>query len=181
MRLYPGTAANGRYLEQLAGACQRAWNDVLDSHQTAYRMWRTFGRLGKGPGSPTFFTLGKRFTKIRNAPGNAWMKDYSFEIVRYACKYMADAYAAYFDPNRPDHGLPRFKAKHYTTPGFTIPSGVRIEDGRLYLPKRGWLRLAPLRRYADCKPLTVCCKQESETKQPKWYAYIAFEVPVRPP
>ncbi|MCY3658853.1 MAG: transposase [Caldilineaceae bacterium] len=181
VRLYPGNAANGLYLEQLAGACRFAWNRVLAEHQTAYRMWRSFGKLGLGPGSPTFFTLGKRFTKLRNAPGNEWLHDYSHAIVKYACKYMADAYAAFFDPDRPDHGCPQFKAKYYTEPGFTIPSNVRIGDGSLYIPKRGWMRLGPLRRYADCKPLTVRCKQESERRQPTWYAYITFEVPVGHP
>ena len=179
VRLYPGTAANGQYLEQLAGACRFAWNEVLAGHQTDYRNWCDHQKSGPGPGSPTFFTLGKRFTQIRNAPGNAWLKDYSFGIVRYACKYLADAYTAFFDPNRPDHGPPQFKARYYTTPAFTIPSGeVRIRDGRLYIPKRGWLRLGSVGRYADGKPLTIRVRQESETKQPKWYAYIVFEVPV---
>ena len=58
---------------------------------------------------------------------------------------------------------------------------MRIEDGRLYIPKRGWTRLGPIHRYADGKPLTVRIKQESESKQPKWYAYIVFEVPVDHP
>ena len=37
VRLYPGTAANGQYLEQLAGACRFAWNHVLAGHETGYR------------------------------------------------------------------------------------------------------------------------------------------------
>jgi len=181
VRLYPGTAANGQYLEQRAGACRFAWNHVLAGHERDYRMWKAFGKLGDGPGSPTFFTLGQRFTQLRNAPGHAWLQDYSYEIVRYACKYMGDAYAAFFDPDRPDHGRPQYKAKHYTQPAFTIPSRVRIEDGRLYIPKRGWMRLGPIPRYADGQPLTVRVKQESEGKQPKWYAYIVFKVPVDHP
>ncbi|MXZ43224.1 MAG: helix-turn-helix domain-containing protein [Caldilineaceae bacterium SB0666_bin_21] len=88
VRLYPGTAANGQYLEQLAGACRFAWNHVLAGHEKDYRTWKAFGKLGDGPGSPTFFTLGQRFTQLRNAPGHEWLKDYSYEIVRYACKYM---------------------------------------------------------------------------------------------
>ena len=107
--------------------------------------------------------------------------DYSYEIVRYTCKYMGDAYAAFFDPDMPDHGRPQYKAKYYTQPAFTIPSRVRIEDGRLYLPKRGWMRLGPIRRYADGQPLTVWGKQESEGRQPKWCAYIVFKVPVDHP
>ena len=117
------------------------------------------------------------FTQLRNAPGHEWLQDYSYAIVRYVCKYMGDAYAAFFDPDRPDHGRPQYKAKHYTKPAFTIPSHVRIEDGRLYIPKMGWTRLGPIHRYADGQPLTVRVRQESESKQPKWYAYIVFEVP----
>ena len=177
VRLYPGTATNGRYLEQLAGACRFAWNHVLAGHERDYRTWKAFGKLGDGPGSPTFFTLGQRFTQLRNAPGNEWLKDYSYEIVRYTCKYLGDAYAAFFDLDRPDHGRPQYKARHYIQPAFTIPSHVRIEDGRLRIPKLGWTRLGPIHRYADGKPLTVRVKQESEGKQPKWYAYIVFEVP----
>ena len=71
VRRYRGTAAHGRYLEQLAGACRFAWNGVLAGHQQDYRCWRAYGRLGKGPGSPTFFTLGKRFTKLRDAPATS--------------------------------------------------------------------------------------------------------------
>ncbi len=181
VRQYPGTAANGRYQEQLAGACRFAWNHVLAGHERDYRLWKAAGELGDGPGDPTFFTLGKRFTQLRNAPGHEWLQDYSYEIVRYTCKYMGDAYAAFFDPDRPDHGRPQYKAKHYTRPAFTIPSRVRIEDGRLYIPKMGWTRLGPIPRYADCQPLTVRVRQESEGKQPKWYAYIVFEVPVDHP
>ena len=178
VRLYPGTAANGRYLEQLAGACRFAWNHVLAGHETDYRTWKAAGKPGEGPGSPTFFTLGRRFTQLRNASGHEWLQDYSYEIVRYACKYLGDAYAAFLDPDRPDHGRPQYKARHYTKPVFTLPSRVRIEDGSLYIPKRGWMRLGPIHRYADGKPLTVRCRQGSEGKQPKWYACIVFEVPV---
>ena len=49
VRLYPGTAANGQYLEQLAGACRFAWNHVLAGHETDYRQWQASGELGDGP------------------------------------------------------------------------------------------------------------------------------------
>ena len=73
VRLYPGTAAKGQYLEQLAGACRFAWNHVLAGHETDYRTWKASSKLGDGPGAPTFFTLGKQFTQLRNA-----------------CKYLGD-------------------------------------------------------------------------------------------
>ncbi|MXZ25697.1 MAG: helix-turn-helix domain-containing protein [Caldilineaceae bacterium SB0665_bin_21] len=47
VRLHPGTAANGQYLEQLAGACRFAWNHVLAGHETDYRTWKTSGQPGR--------------------------------------------------------------------------------------------------------------------------------------
>ena len=125
MRLYPGTAANGRYLEQLAGACRFAWNHVLAGHETDYRMWKAFGKLGEGPGSPTFFTLGQRFTQLRNTPGHEWLKDYGYEIVRYTCKYMGDAYTAFSTRIVPTMGV------RSTRPGTTPnpPSPSRRKSG----------------------------------------------------
>ena len=49
VRQYPGTAANGRYQEQLAGACRFAWNQVLAGHETDYRLWKAAGKPGEGP------------------------------------------------------------------------------------------------------------------------------------
>ena len=130
VRQYPGTAAKGRYLEQLAGACRFAWNHVLAGHERDYRTWKVSGKPGEGPGDPTFFTLGQRFTQLRNASRHEWLKDYSYEIVRYTCKYLGDAYAAFFDPNRPDHGRPQHKARHYTKPAFTAR---RVRQGPAFL------------------------------------------------
>ena len=126
VRLYPGTAANGQYLEQLAGACRFAWNHVLAGHETGYRQWKASGKLGKDPDDPTFFTLGKRFTQLRHAPGHEWRQDYSYAIVRYACKYMADADAAFFDPD-PGPSGPRAspvqgQALHTTRLHHPVPS-----------------------------------------------------------
>ena len=70
-------------------------------------------------------------------------------------KYIGDAYAAFFNPDMPDHGRLQYKVKYYTQPAFTIPSKVRIQYGRLYFPKMGWTRLGPVLRHSEGKPLTV--------------------------
>ena len=49
VRLYPGTAANGQYLEQLAGACRFTWNHVPAGHEMDYRKWKASGKLGMVP------------------------------------------------------------------------------------------------------------------------------------
>ena len=75
VRLYPGDAATGHRLAGTAGACRHVWNAILADYDLAYRMWRAFGKLGPGPGPPTFITFGQRFTELRNDPARAWLKD----------------------------------------------------------------------------------------------------------
>ena len=174
LRLYPGDAATGILLTAIAGACRYVWNHLLADQERRYRLWKAY-RIGPKP-VPTFFTLGQRFTQLRNAPDHAWLRDYPFACVRYSLKYLADAYTRYFkDPQT--EGKPRFKARHCTVPAFTIPDAVKLDGDRLRVPKVGWLRLAGSNPYAGCQPLTVRVRMEGTEQHPKWYAYVCYEVP----
>ncbi len=174
LRLYPGDAATGILLAAIAGACRHVWNHMLADQERRYRLWQAY-RIGPKP-VPTFFTLGKRFTVLRHDPDHAWLKDYPFACVRYSLKYLADAYQRYFkDPQT--EGMPRFKARHFTVPAFTIPDAVKLDGDRLRVPKVGWLRLAGSNPYAGCQPLTVRVRMEGTEQHPKWYAHVCYEVP----
>ncbi len=174
LRLYPGNAATGILLTAIAGACRHVWNHLLADQERRYRLWQAY-RIGPKP-VPTFFTLGRRFTQLRNDPDHAWLKDYPFACVRYNLKYLADAYQRYLKDPRTE-GKPRFKAKHFTVPAFTIPEAIRLDRDRLYVPKVGWLRLAGSNLYADGKPLTVRVRMEGTAPHPKWYAYVTYAMP----
>ena len=174
LRLYPGDAATGILPTAIAGACRHVWNPLLADHERRYRLWKAY-RIGPKP-VPTFFTLGQRFTKLRNDPDHAWLKDYPAVCVRYSLKYLADAYRRYFkDPQT--EGKPRFKARHRTVPAFTIPEAVKLDGDRLRVPKVGWLRPAGSNLYADGQPLTVRVRREGTEQCPKWYAHVCYEVP----
>ena len=174
LRLYPGEAATGLLLTAIAGACRYVWNHLLADQERRYRLWQVY-RIGPKP-IPTFFTLGLRFTALRHDPDHAWLKEYPYKVVRYSLKYLADAYTRFFaDPE--NEGKPRFKARHYTVPAFTIPEAVRMDGDRLYVPKVGWLRLAGSNPYAGCRPLTVRVRMEGTEQHPKWYAHVCYEVP----
>ncbi len=174
LRLYPGDAATGILLTAIAGACRHVWNHMLADQERRYRLWQAY-KIGPKP-VPTFFTLGRRFTQLRHDPDHAWLKDYPFACVRYSLKYLADAYQRYRkDPQT--EGKPRFKAKHFTVPAFTIPEAVRMDGDRLHVPKVGWLRLAGSNPYAGCQPLTVRVRREGTEPHPKWYAHVCYEVP----
>ncbi|MXZ26342.1 MAG: helix-turn-helix domain-containing protein, partial [Caldilineaceae bacterium SB0665_bin_21] len=190
LRLFPGDAETGALLAAIAGACRYVWNHMLADCEWRYARWKEMHvpalnwpevREGKtawakavrkkmGPcPSTSFFTLGQRFTELRNAPDHAWLKEYPYKVVRYSLKYLADAYTRYkADPA--NEGKPRFKARHRTVPAFTIPETVRMDGDRLYVPKVGWLRLAGSNPYAGCRPLTVRVRMEGTEQHPKWYA-----------
>ncbi|MYA05022.1 MAG: helix-turn-helix domain-containing protein, partial [Caldilineaceae bacterium SB0664_bin_22] len=197
LRLFPGNAATGILLTAIAGACRYVWNHMLADCEWRYARWKEMHvpalnwpevregktawakavrkKMGPGP-STSFFTLGQRFTELRNDPDHAWLKDYPYKVVRYSLKYLADAYARYkTDPE--NEGKPRFKARHRTVPAFTIPEAVRMDGDRLHVPKVGWLRLAGSDPYAGCKPLTVRVRMEGTEQHSKWYAYVCYEVP----
>ena len=149
------------------------WPEVREG-KTA---WAKAVRKKMGPSpSTSFFTLGQRFTELRNDPDHAWLKDYPYQVVRYSLKYLADAYARY-KADSENAGKPRFKGRHFTVPAFTIPEAVRMDRDRLYVPKVGWLRLAGSDPYAGCRPLTVRVRMEGTEQHPKWYAYVCYEVP----
>jgi len=159
---------------QIAGACRYVWNHMLADCQGRYRMWKAY-RIGPRP-SVSFFTLGKRFTALRHDPDHAWLKALPFHAVRYTLKYLADAYTRAFDST--DAGLPHFKSRHRTTPGFTLPDNVRLDGTRLYIPKVGWVRLAGNQgRYLGCPAKQVRLLKEGDARHPRWYAHVFHEVP----
>ena len=197
LRLFPGDAKTGILLTAIAGACRYVWNHMLADCEWRYARWKEMHvpalnwpevregktawakgvrkKMGPGP-STSFFTLGQRFTELRNDPDHAWLKDCPYKVVRYSLKYLADAYARYkADPE--NVGKPRFKARHFTVPAFTIPEAVRMDGDHLYVPKVGWLRLAGSNPYAGCRPLTVRVRMEGTEQHPQWYVYVCYEVP----
>ena len=159
---------------QIAGACRHVWNHMLADCQWRHRMWKAY-RIGPRP-SVSFFTLSKRFTELRHDPAHAWLKALPSRTVRYALKYLADAYTRSFTID--EAGLPRFKSRHRTTPGFTLPDNVRLDGTRLYIPKVGWVRLAGNQgRYLSCPAKQVRMVREGDARNPKWYAHVFHAVP----
>ena len=83
-----------------------------------------------------------RTLRCRLYPGNAAM-GIRLTAIAGACRYvwnpmLTDAYARFLaDPVHA--GRPRFQARHFTVPAFTIPSDVKIRDGP---PARAQGRLA---------------------------------------
>ena len=163
-RLHPGSRERARRLASVAGACRFVWNEMLDQQEQLYAVARM---CGCKPPSPTFFTLGKAFTQLRRVM--PWLQEMPYSPVRYALKHQADAWRRYFTGQG---GRPRFKKRGNDS--VTLPQDVRIEDGRLHVPKIGWMRLS--RRggnpYAEAKPVSATIKRVCG----KWYATVCYAV-----
>jgi len=178
LRLLPGTRANGEYLAGLAGANRAVWNHFVALNQERsrhHRNWRDY-RIGPEPAPPQYrrYSMQKEFTQLRREW--PWLQKYSSDEVRYCLKYLEDTYKAHFkDPE--EKGWPKFKAKHFATPAFTVSQG-KIQSGCLWIPKCGWMRLQGERLYAGCQVKTVRVRQEGSPQRPKWYAYVCYDVPV---
>ncbi len=179
VRLLPGTPAVAHQLAGTAGACRFIWNHFVALKQRQYfeyRCWQDY-KIGLAKPRPnmTFFGMGTEFTALRRQTD--WLRDYSFQEVRYSLKYLADAYREFFKGQR---GYPRFKSRYRNQDGFTIPSEVKVEQGRLHVPKTGKLQLkGGSNLYAGCKALQARICKEGTPTSPKWYAYITYEVPVQ--
>ncbi len=88
-RLLPGTKSNAAKLSGIAGACRYVWNKVLGDLKDEDQ------KRGKGDqyASKSFFSLGKRFAKLRRE--TEWLPEYSYAIVRHVLKYQADTWSAH--------------------------------------------------------------------------------------
>ena len=162
-RLLPGSRSRAGKLAGIAGACRFVWNVMLAQLNEEYK-----DKEKKNP-SISFFSLGKRFTALRRRVH--WLPKYSFSVVRYTLKYQADAWQAFFEGER---DRPRFKSRHRITPSFTIPENVKIKDGKLFVPKVGWMQM---RRnggnpYPDGKPVEATVKKVGR----KWRVSVTYEI-----
>ncbi len=168
-RLYPGTLRRAQLLSGIAGANRYVWNWAVGQNRDAMKAYEE--GQGEKP-SPTFFTLGPEFTRLRNSEGHEWLKALPYTEVRYVLKRYADAMK---EARKGQRGFPKFKHKE-DGDSFTIPQNVRIENSRLYVTKVGWV---PISRRGGDPWAHGKAKQAVVVKPPngKWYVSLFWEVP----
>ncbi len=173
LRLLPETRIKAQQLAGTAGACRWVWNHFLARQQFRWQCWQDY-RIGPKP-AVSAYDLFVEFTALRRQPEYDWLQEYSFAAVRHTLKYLADAYRKFLSGQG---GPPRFKARHRTIDGFTIPDRVSLSATHLRVPRIGWLRVKGSHLYADCQPLQVRVRKEGTSGSPRWYVYVVYAVPV---
>ncbi len=175
-RLIPGSESKARKLAGQAGACRFVWNHFLGESRKQYRLWKNYPELAAKPKTPSFFTLGVEFTKLRKEID--WLDDYSYKITRYILKCQADAWQACFASGKAGEGkgFPKFKSRNGSHAFFAIPDAVKIRDGKLHIQKIGWLRIQRKggNPYPEGRPVKATVTRQAG----KWYAVVCYRVEI---
>jgi putative transposase len=118
-----------RALARQAGARRWAWNWAL-ARRRAY-----FAEHGK---TIPAAQLSAELTALKGRPETAWLKEADSQALQQALKDLDRAFVNFFEGCA---RFPRFKSCKRDEPRFRIPQRVKIADGKVYVPKVGWVRV----------------------------------------
>ena len=116
-------------LGRMAGARRWVWNWAL-ARRKAY-----FAEHGVGIPAAQ---LSKELTALKDQPETAWLKEVDSQALQQVLRDLDKAFNNFFERRA---GFPRFKAKKRCTPSFRIPQRVKVADGKVYVPKVGWVKI----------------------------------------
>lgn len=162
------TEAQEAALYRMAGARRFVYNWALDrrkDHHASHGMDISSKRLSS------------ELTTLKSEPETLWLKEVDSQMLQQALIDVDRAFDAFFEKRS---RFPRFRSKkagHFT---FRIPQRVGIEDGKVYVPKVGWVRIRQSRE-VEGKTKGATFKRDATGD---WYVSLTteFEVPdARPP
>ena len=159
--------AQQRDMRRFSGACRFVFNKALALQKANTQAGEKF--IG-------YVAMAKRLTDWRNGPETPWLKDAPCHPLQHALKDLERAYKNFF-AKRAD--FPRFKRKGGGE-SFRYPDAKQFKldggNGRIFLPKLGWMRLALSREVlGTLKNATLSLSAG------KWYVSIQTEREVEQP
>jgi putative transposase len=116
--------------------------------------------------------LSSELTALKSKPETLWLKEADSQMLQQALTDVDRAYDAFFKRRSSFPRLRSKKAGHFT---FRIPQRVRVEDGRVYVPKVGWVRIR-LSRGVEGTTKSATFKRDACGH---WYVALSteFEIP----
>ena len=136
LRLRP---AHSRELQRWAGALRWLWNQALAEQRA---------RHARGEKYASYVDMAKWLTAWRQAPATAWLAEGPVHPQQQTLKRLDESYKRFFEAARKGDTRrvkpPRFKRRG-KEPGMRFPDAKQFKldpaNGRICLPKLGWLRL----------------------------------------
>ena len=123
------TARQEAALARFAGARRFIFNWALQ------RRKETYAQSGK---SVSWSKLSAELTELKNKLGFEWLRELDSQLLQQA---LADCRRAFDNFFQKRAGFPKFKKKHSAHQSFRIPQRVKLENGRIYIPKIGWVAI----------------------------------------
>src|SRR5262252_2944848 len=153
------TASPEAALARFAGARSFVFNWALA------RRKETYEQTGK---SISWSALSVELTELKNNSGFEWLKEIDSQLLQQA---LADCKRAFDNFFQKRAGFPKFKRKHGAQQSFRIPQRVKLDRGRVYIPKIGWVAV---RQSQPCDlPLKSATFKREATG--KWYVSLGAE------
>src|SRR5215831_5291827 len=153
------TADQEAALARFAGARRFVFNWALA------RRKETYEQTGK---SISWSELSVELTELKNKPGFEWLKQIDSQLLQQA---LADCKRAFDNFFQKRAGLPRFKKKYSAGQSFRIPQRVKIEGGRVYFPKIGWVKV----RQSQAVDLPLKSATFKRDATGKWHVSLVAE------
>lgn len=161
-RLDPNALQRGLFA-RFAGCCRFVFNQGLTERKASYES------EGK---TLSYADQCKALPGMKQAEETTWLGEVHSQVLQQALKDLDAAYQNFFRRMKSGEvpGFPRFKKKGQKD-AFRYPQGVKVDGGRVYLPKIGWVK------YRDSRPvegkiLQATIKREGE----RWFISLACEV-----
>jgi putative transposase len=123
------TARQEAALARFAGARRFIFNWALA------RRKETYEQTGK---SISWSALSVELTGLKNKPGFEWLKEIDSQLSQQAIADCKRSFDNFFQKRA---RFPKFKKKHSAQQSFRIPQRVKLENGRVYIPKIGWVKV----------------------------------------
>jgi putative transposase len=123
------TKAQRDALNRMAGCRRFVWNWAL-------RRWKDYyAEHGK---SIPLAQLSAELTQLKKQPGMEWLGEADAQALQQVLKDLHRAFVNFFEKRA---RYPRFKSKKRDTARFRTPQAAKVKDGRVYVPKVGWIRI----------------------------------------
>ncbi|VWB23334.1 RNA-guided endonuclease InsQ/TnpB family protein [Burkholderia lata] len=156
-----------RDMRRFAGSCRFVYNKALALQKENYEADGKF--IG-------YVAMAKHLTEWRNGGETPWLKDAPVHPLQHALKDMERAYKNFFAKRA---AFPKFK-KRGQRDSFRYPDPKQFKldqpNGRIFLPKLGWMRLRLSRPVpGELRNATVCFNAG------KWWVSIQTEREVEQP
>ena len=165
-RIYPN-ASQTALIDSNLGSCRFVYNRFLAEHSDAWKLRKE---------SFSYAASARMLTELKRDPGHVWLAGADSMALQEALRDLDRSFRNFFAKRA---GYPRFHSKrdhHQSYRTRNQSNGIRVEDGRIVLPKLGAVK-AKISRLPNGRILNATV---SKTPTGKYFASLCVEEEVVP-